>query len=183
VTQFLGREYYAHGERGTPGTATATPSCTSRPPLGRWSWSDPSCAARTGRLPRGCWARGSAAQALWRRWCCRGSCAACRSATWRPRWPRRCGRRRPCRSRPWPAPASRSRPTSTPGSCMTFGCIPALGRAGALRLGYHHPGRADAGRAGTWGQRGPRPWASFLEDLVDRGLRAPLLPITDGAAG
>jgi putative transposase len=30
---------------------------------------------------------------------------------------------------------------------------------------------------------GHDPWASFLEDLVDRGLRAPLLVITDGAAG
>lgn len=30
---------------------------------------------------------------------------------------------------------------------------------------------------------GHDPWASFLEDLVDRGLRPPLLVITDGAAG
>jgi transposase-like protein len=30
---------------------------------------------------------------------------------------------------------------------------------------------------------GHDPWASFLEDLVARGLRAPLLVITDGAAG
>jgi putative transposase len=30
---------------------------------------------------------------------------------------------------------------------------------------------------------GHDPWASFLEDLVERGLRAPLLVITDGAAG
>jgi putative transposase len=30
---------------------------------------------------------------------------------------------------------------------------------------------------------GHDPWASFLEDLVERGLRAPLLVITDGAPG
>jgi putative transposase len=30
---------------------------------------------------------------------------------------------------------------------------------------------------------GHDPWASFLEDLVDRGLRPPLLVITDGASG
>jgi hypothetical protein len=30
---------------------------------------------------------------------------------------------------------------------------------------------------------GHDPWASFLGELTDRGLRAPLLVITDGAAG
>ena len=57
------------------------------------------------------------------------------------------------------------------------------GRAGACRLGHHHSGQPGAAGAGTRRPRGPRPWAGFLGELVARGLRAPLLVITDGAPG
>jgi transposase-like protein len=42
-----------------------------------------------------------------------------------------------------------------------FRMHPGARRAGAVRLGDHHPGRADADRAGTGQPRGPRPlvWA------------------------
>jgi putative transposase len=60
---------------------------------------------------------------------------------------------------------------------------PRASRAGAVRLGHHHPGQPGAAGAGTRRPRGPRPWAGFPGELVARGLRAPLLVITDGAPG
>ncbi|MFL6223562.1 MAG: transposase [Actinomycetes bacterium] len=52
-----------------------------------------------------------------------------------------------------------------------------------MRLGPDHPRQSGAGRAGPGSDEGHDPWASFLGELTDRGLRAPLLVITDGAAG
>ena len=57
-------------------------------------------------------------------------------------------------------------------------------RAGAGRVGHHHRRQAGVRRAGRRRQSSPpTPGASFLDELRGRGLRPPLLVISDGAAG
>ena len=100
VTEFLGRDRYARGERDRAGyrnghaelqvKTTAGPVLLQRPKL---RGTDQPFASRL--LGKGV-SRTNALEAL----VLSGSSAVSRSATWRRRWPRRWGRRRRCRSRP-----------------------------------------------------------------------------------
>ena len=54
VTEFLGRERYAHGERTRPGSRKATARPRSRPPPARSPSSAPSCGAPMRPSPLGC---------------------------------------------------------------------------------------------------------------------------------
>ena len=52
-----------------------------------------------------------------------------------------------------------------------------------MRLGLTTQGSPVLVGLAPGSDEGHDPWASFLGELTDRGLRAPLLVITDGAAG
>lgn len=49
MTEFLDRDRYQRDQQADPAIATATPSCTARPPA-RWCWSGPRYAAPPSRL-------------------------------------------------------------------------------------------------------------------------------------
>ena len=99
VTEFLGRERYAHGERARPGSrnghcpttvkTTAGPVTIERPKL---RGTDEAFASRL--LGVGV-CRTNALESL----VIAGSCGACRCGTWRPASRTRSARRRRCRSR------------------------------------------------------------------------------------
>jgi hypothetical protein len=116
VTEFLGRDRYARGERARAGHRNGHAELTSSPPPGPSPWRGPSCAARASRSPPGCWARARPAPTRWSRWSSPDSSAACRSAMSKPRWRTRSGHRQRCRSRPSARSAKRSRTSSPPGA-------------------------------------------------------------------
>ena len=65
----------------------------------------------------------------------------------------------------------------------TSRCTGGAGGAGAGRLGHRCRRQAGVRRPGTGSVGVHRRLDDFLADLVGRGLRAPLLGISDGAAG
>ena len=57
------------------------------------------------------------------------------------------------------------------------------GRAGLGRLGYRHRRQAGVRGLAPAASESTDAWDDFLADLTQRGLRAPLLGISDGAPG
>jgi putative transposase len=177
VTEFLGRDRYARGERERAGhrnghaeltvKTTAGPVVLARPKL---RGTDQPFTSRL--LGKGV-SRTNASEALVVSGFVRGLSvrdveAALAEAL---------GRRRPCRSRPSAASARRSRPSSTPGSGVIWagsswsicswtapssGCTRALGPSRCCAPGPDHPRPSGAGRAGPGPARattlGPASW-------------------------
>src|SRR4030095_4480891 len=181
------------------GAAAPISRSRSRPPPARSCWNVPSSALPASRLCPGCWARASAVPTPWKPSCWPASSVACRCEMWRRRWPRRFG-----------PEAARGKSTVCR-ICQAikeeFDAF-TTGDLGGVELDYlfldgthfrYHPGAPAEPILVAWGvtttggpvllglapgtHEGTDPWAGFLEDLVARGLGAPLLVITDGAPG
>src|SRR5215212_12115913 len=135
----------------------------------------------------------------WSRWSSRAGCVACRTATSRPPWPRSSALRPRCRSRPSAGSARRSvrsSPPGGPGICPGCGWSTCSWTPATCKL---HPGAPAEPVLAAWGidvdgkpvfvglapaaSESTDAWDDFLADLVGRGLGAPLVPISDGAAG
>src|SRR5215212_874500 len=135
----------------------------------------------------------------WSRWSSRAGCVACRTATSRPPWPRSSALRPRCRSRPSAGSARRSvrsSPPGGPGICPGCGWSTCSWTPATCKL---HPGAPAEPVLAAWGidvdgkpvfvglapaaSESTDAWDDFLADLTERGLRAPLLGISDGAPG
>jgi putative transposase len=76
VTEFLGRDRYARGERTRVGYRNGHAELTVKSTAGPVTWSGPSCAESATGSSRGCSARAWPAPMRWSRWSSPGSSAA-----------------------------------------------------------------------------------------------------------
>jgi putative transposase len=84
VTEFLGRDRYARGERDRAGYRNGHAELTVKTTAGPVVLERPKLRGTEERSPPGCWARASRALTRWRPWSSPGLCVACRPVTWRP---------------------------------------------------------------------------------------------------